>query len=340
VLGPKIGEDAGKLALVVRALYGLKSVGAAFRNHLASCMDHLGWKPCLSDQYLWMKEETRPDDGVKYWAFILIYVNDILCVHHEPVMSLDQIDKYFKMKPGSTMEPTLYLGDKHKKTVMPNDVVAWGMRSSKYVQTAVQNVQEYLKNNGYRNLKKKAYAPFEATYRDEIDEIPVLVPKMEKYFQSQIGILCWCVQLGRIDIITEVSMLSTFMCMPREGHLDAVYHLFAYLSLHRNAMVVFDLTNPDIDMRALINTDWKPMYGDVKEVIPPNAPVARGKAIDLRLFVDSDHAGDQFTRHSRTGFVIYLNMSHIVWFSNRQPTVESSVFGAEFVAMMNGIETT
>jgi hypothetical protein len=32
-------------------------------------------------------------------------------------------------------------------------------------------------------------------------------------------------------------------------------------------------------------------------------------------------------------------MAPIVWFSKRHPTVESSVFGAEFVAMKNGIET-
>jgi hypothetical protein len=93
----------------VRALYGLKSAGAAFSNHLASCMDHLGWKPCLADREFWMKEETLPDDGVKYWAYILIYVDDILCVHHDPGTSLDQIDKYFKMKPGSIMEPPFYL---------------------------------------------------------------------------------------------------------------------------------------------------------------------------------------------------------------------------------------
>jgi hypothetical protein len=93
-------------------------------------------------------------------------------------------------------------------------------------------------------------------------------------------------------------------------------------------------------MHAFIKTDWKPVYGDVKEAILPNAPVARGKAIDLCLFVYSDHAGEQFTRRSRTGFVIYLNMTPIVWFSKRQPTAESSLFGAEFVAMKNGIETT
>jgi hypothetical protein len=79
VPGPEFGDDAGKRALIARALYGLKSVDAAFRNHLASRMDHVGWKPCLADRDLWMKEETRPDDGVKYWAYILIYVDDILC---------------------------------------------------------------------------------------------------------------------------------------------------------------------------------------------------------------------------------------------------------------------
>jgi hypothetical protein len=74
-------------------------------------------------------------------------------------------------------------------------------------------------------------------------------------------------------------------------------------------------------------------------MIPSDAPVPRGKEVDLRLFVDSDHAGDQFTRRSRTGFVIYLHLAPIVWFSKCLPTVDSSVFGAEFVAMKNGIET-
>jgi hypothetical protein len=56
VLGPEFGDDTDKRALIVRALYGLKSTGAALRNHLVSCMDHLGLKPCLADRDLWMKE--------------------------------------------------------------------------------------------------------------------------------------------------------------------------------------------------------------------------------------------------------------------------------------------
>jgi hypothetical protein len=109
VLGPEFGDDDGIRALVVRALYGLKSAGAAFRNHLAECMKHLGWQLCRADRDLCMKAETRPDDGVLYWAYILIYVDDILCVHHDPGYPLAKLDEYFKMKAGSIQVPTFYL---------------------------------------------------------------------------------------------------------------------------------------------------------------------------------------------------------------------------------------
>jgi hypothetical protein len=76
------------------------------------------------------------------------------------------------------------------------------------------------------------------------------------------------VELGRIAIITEVSMLSTYLCLPREGQVEAVFHVFAYLGLHHNARVVFDPTYPAVGMATFIKTDWKSMYGDVKEMIP------------------------------------------------------------------------
>jgi hypothetical protein len=157
--------------------------------------------------------------------------------------------------------------------VIPNGVVASGMSSIKYFQAALQNMQEYLKKNGDRKLKKNLSAPFDSTCRADTDYSPVLGPKMAKYFWPQIGILRWCLELVRIDIVIEVSMLSTFVCMPREGHLYALYHMFAYLSLYHSAMVVIDPTYPNIDIRAFTNSNWKPMYWDVKEEIPPNAPV-------------------------------------------------------------------
>jgi hypothetical protein len=142
------------------------------------------------------------------------------CVCIDPGSPLAKLDEYFKMKEGSIQVPTLYLGNKLKKTVLPNGVVAWGMSSSKYVQSDVQNVKEYLAAlPGDQMLVKKASGPFAGVYKPELDESPELDPTRANFYQSQIGILRWCVELGRIDIITEISMLSTYLCLPREGHL-------------------------------------------------------------------------------------------------------------------------
>jgi hypothetical protein len=174
-------------------------------------------------------------------------VDDILCVHHDPDTPLEKLNEYFKMKECSIQVTTFYLGAKLKNNVLPNGMVAWGMSSRKYVHSAVQNVQEYLEAiPGDQKLLKKASGPFSGGYKPELDESPELNPIRMILYQSQIGMLRWCVELVRIDIITEVS---------REGHLEAVFHMCVYLALHHNTRFVFDPTYPSFDMGTFIKTD-------------------------------------------------------------------------------------
>jgi hypothetical protein len=53
----------------------------------------------------------------------------------------------------------------------------------------------------------------------------------------------------------------------------------------------------------------------VHEAILPNAPLPRGKDVNLWMFVNSNHASDNLMQQSYTGFLIYLNMSPIMWHS-------------------------
>jgi hypothetical protein len=188
-------------------------------------------------------------------------------------------------------------------------------------------VQEYLVAlPGDQKLLKKASGPFAGDTSLSAMRVLRWTPSERISISRRLG-----VELGRICIITEVSMLSTHLCLPRVGHLEDVFHVFAYLVLHHNTRVVFDPTYPSVDMGTFIKTDWKSIYGDAKDMITYDAPVPHGKEVDLRLFVDSDHVGDQFTRRSLNGFVIYLNMAPLVWFSKHHPTVDSSIFGADFL---------
>ncbi len=76
----------------------------------------------------------------------------------------------------------------------------------------------------------------------------------------------------------------------------------------------------------------------MEEAIPPDMPPPLGKDVDLHMMVDSDHAGEKRTQHSRTGFIIFCNLAPIIWLSQQEATIETSVFGAEFVAMKHGIK--
>ncbi len=67
-------------------------------------------------------------------------------------------------------------------------------------------------------------------------------------------------------------------------------------------------------------------------------PEPLGKDLDVRMMCDFDHAGDKRTRWFCTGFLIFCNMASIDWVSKKQATIETSIFGAKFVAMKHGIE--
>ncbi len=146
------------------------------------------------------------------------------------------------------------------------------------------------------------------------------------------------VEIGCINIATEVSLLSSHLAYPRIGLLLTVLHVMGYLKLKRNTRLVFDPTYPKIDMTMLSKKTWKEFDGNIQEATPDNMPKALGKPVDIRKWVDSDHTGEKRNRRSRTGFFIYYSMACINWVSKWQSTIETSVLGAEFITMKHGLE--
>jgi hypothetical protein len=341
ICGPEFGlENQGKKALITRALYGGKSAGKDFRNHLRSCMRHLDFKSCLADPDVWMRPAQKPD-GSEYWEYVLIYTDDVLVISTNGEQILREgIGKYFELKEESIGPPKLYLGGSMREVELENGVKAWAFGSSQYVQEAVRNVERYLDLKG-GSLPNRAETPMQTSYRPELDVTPELSTTDAAYFQSVIGILRWIVELGRVDICLEVSMLSSHLALPREGHLAQVFHVFSYLKKYHNTEMVFDPSDPVINEAEFERKDWTSSeFGHVsgEEERPANAPQPRGFSFTIRAKVDADHAADTVTRRSRTGFLVYLNSAPVHWMSKKQGSVESSTFGSEFCAMKHCCE--
>ena len=126
-------------------------------------------------------------------------------------------------------------------------------------------------------------------------------------------------ELGRIDIGHEVSVLSRYLVSPRTGHLLQAIHMFKFLDIHKDNKLAFKPDVPsltfDYDKIKEQIEYMKKAYPDAVEALPPNAPTPRGKSLSIYVFVDSDHASDTVTRRSQTGIILYLNSAPIVWYS-------------------------
>jgi hypothetical protein len=168
------------------------------------------------------------------------------------------------------------------------------MSVKSYIKSAIKNIEA--KDQFGHKLRTGAHRPMRADYCPEIDITPILSTALASYYQGLIGVLRWMCELGRIDILSEVSMLSSHNALPREGHLEAVLDIFAYLEKHQFAAIVFDDDLPIIDERQFKQVDWSDIYGNVEEAIPPNMPAPLGNPVEMFCFVDSDHAGNLATQ--------------------------------------------
>ena len=97
---PEFGKDPRKTAVIVRAIHGLTLAGAAFRSHLARCIESLGLKSCKVGPDLWPKPEIRPENGVQNYSYHLCYVDGILYIHHNTDTVSQQLHKSFPLKLG------------------------------------------------------------------------------------------------------------------------------------------------------------------------------------------------------------------------------------------------
>jgi hypothetical protein len=334
-------EYEGRPAKIVRAMYGLPVAGASFRAYLAQHLRDLGYKPCKADADVHMKTAVK-ENGDTYYQYMLAYVDDILCCGENPQVQMDMISGKFTLKDGTVEEPKLYLGADIEKFYIDGEPekTRWAISSSNYTKKAIEEVERELATAeyGFTCLPKRVRTPLAGDYRPELDPTPELNDKKQNYYQGLIGILRWICELGRLDIIMPVSLMSRYLAQGREGHLHQAFHMFAYLKEYPRSRLVFDDTRASIPDSRFHTCDWAEFYPDAREAIPPDMPEPRGEEVKVTCFVDADHAGCKETRRSHTGVLIFVNRAPILWFSKRQSTVETSTFGSEIVALRIAIE--
>jgi len=148
--------------LVVRALYGLKSSGAAFRALLAKTPYDLNYRPTKADPEVWLRPAVKPD-GFEYYELVLCYVDDVLCMSHNAMKTMKGIQRSFELKDDKIEEPDTCLGAGLSKMTTASGTVCWSMLSEAYCKAAVKNVEQKLSKDGKR-LPSNCDTPMKSAY--------------------------------------------------------------------------------------------------------------------------------------------------------------------------------
>ena len=90
----------------------------------------------------------------------------------------------------------------------------------------------------------KCRTPMSTSYHPSEDVTKELNMESVQFYHEMIGILLWAVEIGRVDILLEGSLLSSHIALPRIGYLQDVYHIFGYLKQVPKRKLYFDPVSP------------------------------------------------------------------------------------------------
>jgi hypothetical protein len=145
------------------------------------------------------------------------YVDDVMVISHVPRKTIEGIQKAFKLTGDNAKESPWT-----RKNAQGAE--CWTMSPQMYADASARNVEEKLAKDGLR-LPSKCVAPMAAKYHPSDDTSPVFNARGLQYYQEQIGVLRWAVEIGRLDILLEVGLLTT---MHRHTREDLLLGKFMY----------------------------------------------------------------------------------------------------------------
>jgi hypothetical protein len=117
-----------------------------------------------------------------------VYSDDFLVLALDPTSIIDKIDGKFKIKEGSTGQPTQYIGATLAKFQVKEGSWVWSMSSDQYVKASLENTKLYLVLRK-QFLKAKTACVLPGEWKPKLDTTTFLPDEDACFYQSQIGVL-------------------------------------------------------------------------------------------------------------------------------------------------------
>jgi hypothetical protein len=190
-------EEEGENMLIVRALYGLKSSGVAYRAHFASNRLEMGFISCKADPDVWLRPATK-SNGFEYYEYILTYLDNCLILSENPRKIVQVLEQDYQYRSRDVGEPTRYLCAEVGKQVFSDGTKAYYMSAGAYLKQAISEIESKWGNLAKLFPRQQLDVPMPAGSHPELDDSKML---NDEYVQLYyVSILRWAIELGYFDL--------------------------------------------------------------------------------------------------------------------------------------------
>jgi len=326
VAGPEFGELEGHLLVIRKALYGLRTSGLRWHERFADCLRQEGFEPCKAEPDIWM----RPNGDL--YEYIAVYVDDLAMALRDPEAFTNLLINKYKFKLKGTAEIKYHLG---MDFVRDQETGELRFSQQKYIDKMIDTYTRLFGDPPSGTVK----APIEPNDHPELDDSEFLDEEGITVYQSLIGTLQWIITIGRFDIQSAVTTLSSFRAAPRRGHLDRAKRIYVYIKNMRYAAIRFRTELPNYTTLPDQNFIWaQTVYGNIEELLPADAPEPLGNPVITTSYKDANLMHDMLTGRSLTGILHFVNKTPIDWYCKKQATVETATYGSEYSAARTCVE--
>lgn len=140
--GPKFGKHEGKVVLITKALYGLKSSSAAWHLHLAQSHRLMGFVLSKADPDMWFCKVQRPDKTECY-EYIISYIDNLTIVSDKTKAISKALENIpYTLKGGSA--PKIFLKVITGVHTCNNGTNPLYMSARQYLTNATHNIKQTL----------------------------------------------------------------------------------------------------------------------------------------------------------------------------------------------------
>ena len=188
--------------------------------------DDLGYPSRKSDKDVWIKREVLLIRKM-YYLMTLVYVDGIMVVSKDTSTAIDYLANIHVLREGIIGPPDWYLGTNIDRVKNANGRIMEAMNSVDYCKVAIANMEKTVNAYG-KDLSQygDGRIPYPPIFHPEIDTSTELDENDVHDLQKYSGVLRCTIELGRIDIMTEVITLYQNLCAPRVNQLQAVYKTY------------------------------------------------------------------------------------------------------------------